>query len=330
MRATPSFGVIAMFRFLDLRRAALFVAATALPAVGLAQFASVEPSPTRAPRQFAPGVETVIAPAIDPSETATQHDVVEITSDASLEWSPKLLADSTLLQEATAAQFTRKVWCLEFAFKPLRMIRLIDPAVPSGQRLVWYLVYRVKNTGAALQPAMNDTNGEFTVEKVNPGAIRFLPHLVLQGHDTAPEGGKIYRAYLDQVAPEAVPAIQRRETPGRKLYTATTMPLEPIPVGQERWGVAMWSEVDPEIDFFSVYVRGLSNAYDWTDPDGLYQAGDPAGKGRQFVRKTLQLNFWRPGDRFLQHENEVRYGTAPGQAGLYGVSEGVDHQWVYR
>lgn len=301
-----------------------------VPASSLAQFASVEPSPTRPPRQFAPGVETVIPPALDPGDTVTQHDMVEVLAEESLEWTPKLLADQTLREQAKEARFKRDVWCLEFAFKPLRMIRLLDPASDSGQRLVWYLVYRVKNTGAALTPTMNEADGSFEAVAADSGPLRFLPHMVLQGHDTAPEGGKIYRAYLDQVAPEAVPAIRQRETPGRKLFTATTMPLEPIAVGEERWGVAMWSGVDPEIDFFSVYVRGLSNAYEWTDPEGVFQAGDPPGKGRLFVRKTLQLNFWRPGDRFLQHENEVRYGTAPGHAALYGVEEGVDHQWVYR
>lgn len=304
------------------------MACVAAPAAG--QFASVERSPAPAPREFAPGVETVIAPAIDPAETVTEHDVIELRVQDTLDWQPKLLADRTLLEDADNARFTRDVWCLEFGFKPLRMIRLIDPSAESGQRLVWYLVYRVKNTGEALAPTFSEDNGDFAAKTVEQGPIRFLPHFVLQGQDVAPNGGKIYRAYLDRVLPEAAPAIRQREVPGRKLYTATTMPLEPIAAGQERWGVAMWSEVDPEIDFFSVYARGLTNAYDWTDPPGVYAAGDPPGKGREFVRKTLQLNFWRPGDRFLQHENEVRYGTAPGKASLYGVAEGVDYRWTYR
>lgn len=304
------------------------VACLVSPALG--QFTSVESSPTRPPREFAPGVETVIAPAIDPSETVTEHELVEIRVQENLNWTPKLLADKTLYEDSDKSRFTRPVWSLEFGFKPLRMIRLMDPAAESGQRLVWYLVYRVKNTGQALEPTFNPDDGEFTAKAVEQGPIRFLPHLVLQGQDVAPNGGKIYRAYLDRVQPEAVQAIRQREVPGRKLYTATTMPMEPIAAGEERWGVAMWSGIDPEIDFFSVYIRGLTNAYDWTDPPGVYAAGDPPGKGREFVRKTLQLNFWRPGDRFLQHESEVRYGTAPGKADLYGVEEGVDYRWTYR
>ncbi|TWT96682.1 hypothetical protein Pla108_24560 [Botrimarina colliarenosi] len=308
--------------------------AALLPGLALGQFTSAEATPSSAPaaapRDFAPGVETVIPPSIDPAETVTQHDVVEIRANEALDWQPKLLADQTLYQDAEDTRFTREIWCLEFGFKPLRMIRFADPSTESGQRFVWYLVYRVKNTGAALKPTMSEADGEFTAVAADSGPIRYLPHFVLQGHDVGPEGGKVYRAYLDQSMPEAVAAIGRREAPGRKLYTSTTMPLEPLAVGEERWGVALWSDIDPEIDFFSVYARGLSNAYEWTDPAGAYAAGDPPGKGREFVRKTLQLNFWRPGDRFLQHENEVRYGTAPGKADLYGVEEGVDYRWVYR
>lgn len=322
-----------LFRSFD-RLLGLICLAACVPCVAQAQQQaqqpSTNPSSAASPRDFAPGIETVIASTVDPADTVTPHEMVEIRADASLEWTPKLLADRTLYQDAAAARFKRDVWALEFGFKPLRMIRMIDPSAASGQRFVWYLVYRVKNTGKALQPTASEDDGAFAGVEVASGPIRYVPHMVLQGHDTAPGGGKIYRAYLDQAMPEAVPAIRNRETPGRELYTTTSMPLKPLAEGEERWGVAVWSEIDPEIDFFSVYARGLTNAYDWTNPPGVYAAGDAPGKGREFVRKTLQLNFWRPGDRFLQHENEVRYGTAPGKASLYGVDKGVDYRWVYR
>lgn len=286
--------------------------------------------PRRAPRVFAPGVETVIPVRIDPESTATVHDLVEITAQPDLKWTPKVLSPSqTLVEQSTDVRFRRDVWRLEFAFKPLRMIRLV-PAGGGEQKLVWYLVYRVKNTGEALRPTRSEETGEFEAVAVDGGPIRFLPHCVLEGNDVAPNGGRIYRAYLDQVMPAAADAIQRRETPGRKLYSSVAMPLEPIAVGEERWGVATWADIDPEIDFFSVFIRGLTNAYDWTDPEGAYQPGDPPGKGREFVRQTLQLNFWRPGDRFLQHENEVRLGVPPGKSDLYGVDEGVAYRWIYR
>jgi hypothetical protein len=96
------------------------------------------------------------------------------------------------------------------------------------------------------------------------------------------------------------------------------------------WGVAMWEDVDPELDFFSVYVSGVTNAYKWTDPPGAYKAGDGLGKGRKFARKQLQLNFWRPGDAVNPTEREIRYGVAPGEGAIYEAGEGVAYQWVYR
>ena len=54
--------------------------------------------------------------------------------------------------------------------------------------------------------------------------------------------------------------------------------------------------------------------------------------------KTLQLNFWRPGDTEDEHENEIRYGvpsvTDPAeQAAIcarYNIPRRVDYLWVYR
>jgi hypothetical protein len=96
------------------------------------------------------------------------------------------------------------------------------------------------------------------------------------------------------------------------------------------WGVATWADVDPRIDFFSVYVGGLTNAYRWEDAAGGYKPGDPPGRGREFARKMLQLNFWRPGDELFQSEHEFRYGVPLGKADLYDVREGVAYNWVYR
>jgi hypothetical protein len=84
--------------------------------------------------------------------------------------------------------------------------------------------------------------------------------------------------------------------------------------------VATWEDVDPESDFFSIYVQGLTNAYRWEDTAGAVQAGSPPGTGKKFVQRTLKLNFWRPGDEFDLNEREIRYG-APGE---------VDYEWVWR
>jgi hypothetical protein len=96
------------------------------------------------------------------------------------------------------------------------------------------------------------------------------------------------------------------------------------------WGVVMWEGVDPTIDFFSVYVGGLTNAYRWQDASEQFQAGDPPGKGRTFEQKTLQLNFWRPGDQYEESEREIRFGVPEKKASLYDSGEGVAYRWVFR
>ncbi len=82
----------------------------------------------------------------------------------------------------------------------------------------------------------------------------------------------------------------------------------------------MWEDLDPRIDFFSIYVQGLTNAYRWKDEPGKFQKGSDLGTGRVLSRKTLKINFWRAGDEYYEKEKEIRLG-APGE---------VDYEWVYR
>ena len=65
---------------------------------------------------------------------------------------------------------------------------------------------------------------------------------------------------------------------------------------------------------------------------------DAPGTGRKFTRKTLQLNFWRPGDTVDPHEEEIRYGCRidPDEAeqkvifSEYGIDKPLDYIWLYR
>lgn len=290
-----------------------------------------------APRVFARGVVTTIPPDLQPENTTSVHDMVEIRANESLRWQPKTLpATRTLYNRAENVRFSREVWGLEFAFKPLRMIR-VDVPQPDGslqRKLYWYLVYRITNNGDRLKPNLSDT-GEFTAEPAEPQPVTFLPHFVLQGQDVDASGQKIYKAYLDRLVPPVMETIRRREIPHRVLLDSVEMAETPIPVSspdEDRsvWGVAIWEDVDPEIDFLSIFVSGLTNAHIWSDQPGAFQPGDPIGKGRSIVSKTLQLNFWRPGDEFLESETEIRFGVPSGRADLYGVAEGVAYEWVFR
>ncbi len=100
----------------------------------------------------------------------------------------------------------------------------------------------------------------------------------------------------------------------------------PIPLStpddpQEVWGLATWEDIDPRIDFFSIFVNGLTNAYKPVDLPDVYQAGEKPGTGREILSKTLRLNFWRPGDTIDEYEDHIYYGVpySPDAARQYEI-----------
>jgi len=287
--------------------------------------------------QFAPGVLTTIPPEVNRDDTVAVHDLVEIRADAQLQRDPSSTTKSrTLYEMVQGIRFRSDTWCLELSFKPLRMLH-VDIPQSNGKmqrKLIWYLVYRVRNTGVGLV-SEEQADGTFaTVEKA-ADSLRFIPQFVLESQDLDRRGQPIRKAYLDRIVPAAYGPIRRRELPRGELLNSVQLAEQRLSLESGRsvgglWGVAIWEDIDPEIDFFSVHVGGLTNAYQWQDPPDAYQLGDPPGKGRKFLQKTLQLNFWRPGDAYAEDEREIRFGVAPEKADLYGVAEGVAYQWVYR
>ncbi len=307
----------------------------ALGETALAQLATGATT-TSAPK-FAPGVLTTIPPDVNSEDTVSVHDMIEIRANVALKREPATDTESrTLYEMAESVMFRHDVWCLEFTFKPLRMMA-VDIPQDSGRmrrKLVWYLVYRVRNTGVGLSP-QEQADGTFVTTEKTTEQVRFFPQLVLTSQDRDREGKRVRKAYLDRIIPAAQQAIARRELPTGQLLNSVQLSerLLKAEAGREiggLWGVAIWEDVDPQIDFFSVFVNGLTNAYDWQDTPGEFQAGDPVGKGRKFTRKQLQLNFWRPGDAYAEDEREIRFGTAPGKSDLYGTAEGVASRWIYR
>jgi hypothetical protein len=307
------------------RRSILFVIAAALLAVvGNLPQADAQQAGRAGPKGFrklGPGVETTIPPKIDPNDTVTQHDIVEIQSaGAAIDWKPETQSPSTTLKAQTQnIPFRRGVWDLEFTYLPLRMIEVEMPSSDGKmeKQAVWYMIYRVKNLGGHLQPAAK-ADGKTHENQLVDYDVRFFPQFVLESHEYK-------KAYLDRVLPLAMAAIERREDPNRRLLDSVEISKTEIPVskpGEDKsvWGVAMWTDIDPRIDFFSIYVKGLSNAYRFTDPPGAYKAGDKPGTGRRIAQKTLKLDFWRPGDTYDLNDREL-YSGIPGQ---------VDHQWVFR
>lgn len=291
--------------------------------------------------EFAASVLTTIEPQLDRADALSVHDLVEIRARDELAWTPASTAVSrTLYRMAKDAVFPQDIWCLELTFKPLRMIE-VDVPQSDGQlarKLIWYMVYRVRNTGAAMI-AEPGADGKFNTSRGTVEKIRFIPQFVLSVHDGKLNAGADQQAdsrnleYLDRIAPAALEPIRRREMPRGRLLTSVQVAENVLPAdpdGRGVWGVAMWEDIDPETDFFSVYVRGLTNAYRWADGPAGTATGEAPGKGRSFARKALQLNFWRPGDEYGEDEREVRYGVPAGKASVYDSGEGVAYRWIFR
>lgn len=288
-------------------------------------------------RQFAPGVLTTIPPQLDPVDAIHIRDMVEIRANEQLQWDPKTIPQSrTLYAMAEDVAFVHDLWCLEFSFKPMRMIEVDVPQESGGtqRKLIWYLVYRVRNIGAGIAGEIGP-DGAFITHDQPTKEIRFFPEFVLASQDRDADDKRSDKEYLDRIVPSAMEQIIRRERISGDVLNSVEMPQHPLPIEQGRlqrgvWGVAIWEDVDPTIDFFSVFVGGLTNAHRWEDSAGAFAAGDPPGKGRTLEQKKLQLNFWRPGDQYDESEREIRFGVPEKKASLYDSREGVAYRWVFR
>ncbi|MCA9224298.1 MAG: hypothetical protein KDA47_01740 [Planctomycetales bacterium] len=320
-------------------------------------------------RRLAEGVVTVIPP--DPLDGETFQGplpIVELTTGrANLDWpaeGPNFTPKTQTLKEmASRAILRHRIWNLEFAFKPMRLVE-VDVPQPTGKmqrKAVWYLVYKVTYRGNELSPTGRLPDSRESIDEdleawkyelyseiqpVNSPYKRFFPHFVLANRPYD-------KQYLDRVIPAAKMPILMREFPSKTpgvpeippehFYNSVEISKVPIKLSDAQtdngvWGFVTWMDVDPRIDYFSLYVRGLTNAFRFVDPAGAYQAGDPPATGRQFQYKTLQMNFYRPGDTAFEHEKEFRFGvpvvSSPGdQAAIldkYGIRQRVDYLWVYR
>jgi hypothetical protein len=283
-------------------------------------------------RKLSPGIETTVPAQTDPADTVSYQNFTEVLALPNIDWSPKTKSkSSTLGFKATRAAFRRDVWNLQFSFLPMRMIA-VDMPQPEGRMrrtMVWYMVYRVTNQGGHLHPVQKE-DGTWTTEKKDQ-PVTFIPNFTLY----SPE---VRKSYLDQIIPVAMRPIREREDPRRQLLDSVQMANTKIEVSTDTqdnsvWGVATWAsgfdssdQVDPRTDYFSVFITGLSNAYKFADPPGAYKAGQPPATGRLFRQKTLQLNFWRPSDEFVEGESEIYLGMPPN----LGVPGQIDYQWVFR
>jgi hypothetical protein len=291
---------------------------------------------------FASGVVTVIPPAPHPEETfdgpqtlqslLDAHPEIQFGGESHPDGVPHFDPRSrTLVAMAKDIILRREIYCFEFSFKPLRQI-YID--IPRGdgrmqRKLVWYMVYRIRYRGGDLRPAADTIAGVEIykrLESVRYQSRLFFPRLVLRDQATG-------KRYVDKILPTARQKIKVREQITAPLYNSVEISRVKIPYSSDSaaagvWGVATWDDVDPNLDFVSVEVYGLTNAF---QQDG---EGDDA----PYRRKALQLNFYRPGDTMRQTEDLIRFGvpafTDPKEQAYilqqYGLNERLDYQWLFR
>lgn len=181
-----------------------------------------------------------------------------------------------------------KVWVLNFRFKDPRLITVDIPG--RGRKICWYLWYQVTNP----YPEPHTVIPDFELVTLDKNSV-----------------------HHDQVLPRVQEAIARVEDPTgfQAIKNSVTIAIEPLPALKPEalpkpvTGVAVWDDVDPDSNRFTIFVSGLSNG--WAETDPVKPGGPPVIR-----RKTLQLNFKRLGDRYLMDSNEIRFeGPA---------------EWVYR
>ncbi len=270
-----------------------------------------------AQRKLAPGALHVIPPAINLRDA---HSLpMPLPGFQSEPWKPEVFAESETLHSQTRQVILfRDVWQYEFAFLGLRQFR-VEATNPEGQprqKYVWYLVYRVRDTGAAVShrdvtdPKFGHVDREIELQprELDPATLprRFFGNFVLTGWVQDPQTGMYSLVdYHDRILPGVFEQIAREEDPDQEYLDTVQMAeqiLASYPADSDqggKWGIAIWYNVDPRIDFVSVRIRGLSNAYRLErNPDNSLTV----------LQKTLQLNFWRPGDGIEQDQDKVVYG----------------------
>ena len=287
------------------------VASQLCPDVALCQDAETR---TIEHRKFAPGVVHEIPSQLDvrdsfslpmtlPGVDAEKYD---LETDA---------VGQTLYGMSERVILYRDVYQYDFAFTGLRQIGV---AVTGGDGVArrknyWYLIYRVRDLDETLSyeevksnPELNQISHVLKKDEPLKDEDRlFLPRFSLEGWVYNGKAKKYAKVeYRDSVNPAVVRVIRAKEDPRMQLLDGIQMSKIEIPkVKREAkagvWGVAVWEDVNPNIDYVSVYAGGLSNAY------RIKRGEDGA---ISFKRKTLQLNFWRPGDELEEHKDPLTYG----------------------
>ena len=265
------------------------------------------------PRAFAAGVLQTIPTELDPRDT---HSLpIEYPGIEAQDWTPKLhpIEDTLIGKTRQVTLYRDPVWELELSFLPLRQEKIKLPSAAGGlkDRDVWYFVVRVRNAGAAMtyKDKRQSPDSDHVIRQlqydqpVDSADIDFHPRFVLRGWVEDEVNGDYKKLeYASIIDPVALSQIQEIEDPNQKLLDIHQLSEAKIPMAKNDadpgvWAVAIWEDINPDIDFVSIQIEGLSNAYRLKDPEK-----------KTSLAKTLQLNFWRPGDAVAQQRDKLTYG----------------------
>lgn len=155
------------------------------------------------------------------------------------------------------------LWVFEVQFKSLRMIVVPTTNPKTGKKEptpYHYLVYRAINREL---PRRKDETDSRPINKYDdpPGPELFAPTFMLATNDNGKN-----TTYKDVIAPEAQAAIAKREkltllnsVQATKPVPAATATDDPSAKGYD--GVAIFRAVDPDADYYTIYMSGFSNGY---------------------------------------------------------------------
>ena len=228
----------------------------------------------------------------------------------------------------------KKVWYLVYNIKNLgpaelderKINSILGSVVPVGQEQVLPVPRdpTLYDLPRSAELEFRRQTGIFAPQPGKPAPIRFVPNFILATHrlvlGTVPvvdlETGQtewktetMAVAYTDRFLPLALVKIKERER--MNLETTVSIADKELAPGDDVWGVAMWTDIDPRINEFSIFISGLTNAYQWSNAraeDGTYVNTGKVGEGRMIKRRVLKIDWWRLGDPHTLNESQIRFG----------------------
>lgn len=156
------------------------------------------------------------------------------------------------------------LWIFEIQMKSMRMLELpiVDPKTRTQKNAVFhYIVYKAVNREIERKKEEEETTPANAYDPP-PGEDIFAPSALLVTED-----GDEKHVYKDEIYNDAKVAIERREKIKLLNCVQAMKPVPPAsPVDDPNpvsayYGVFLFRDIDPDADYYTVYLTGFSNGY---------------------------------------------------------------------